>query len=92
MFCNTMPLYCQGLNIKSHAVKNLTRLIDKTKYFKINNGNQAFYIKYKNMGYANPKANTGMVLEAFRDHANIKHLAQLLESDLLSGNMNTSPK
>ncbi len=38
--------------------------------------------------YANPKANTGMVLEAFRDHANIKHLAQLLESDLLSGNMN----
>lgn len=38
--------------------------------------------------YANPKANTGMVLEAFRDHPNIKHLSQLLESDLLSGNMN----
>jgi DNA primase len=38
--------------------------------------------------YANPKASTGMVLEAFREHPNIKHIAQLLESDLLSGNMN----
>jgi DNA primase len=38
--------------------------------------------------YANPKANTGMVLEAFREHPNIKHLAQLLESDLMSSDIN----
>ena len=38
--------------------------------------------------YANPKANTGMVLEAFRDHPNIKHLAQLLDSDLISPGVN----
>jgi DNA primase len=34
--------------------------------------------------YANPKANTGMVLEAFREHPNIRHLAQLLENDVVS--------
>jgi len=56
MFCNTMPFYCLTLNIKSHAIKNLARLVDKTKYFKMNHGNQAFYIKYKNMGHVNKKA------------------------------------
>jgi DNA primase len=34
--------------------------------------------------YKNPKANTGMVLEAFREHPHIKHLSQLLESDVVA--------
>jgi DNA primase len=38
--------------------------------------------------YANPKATTGMILEAFREHPNSKHLAQLLESDLIAQSMN----
>ena len=39
--------------------------------------------------YANPKASTGMVLEAFRDHPNSRHLAQLLESDVVSSDTST---
>jgi len=41
--------------------------------------------------YANPKASTGMVLEAFREHPNSRHLAQLLESDVVSSDTNVKP-
>ena len=77
LFNNTMPLYCQNLNKKEHAVKNLTRLVDKTKYYKMNNGNQAFYIKYKNMGYTNDKAK-------YWHHAEEPH--RLYAEDLLEFN------
>jgi hypothetical protein len=56
MFCNTMPFYCLTLNVKSDAIKNLAKLFDKTKYFKMNKGNEAFYIKYKELGHVNKKA------------------------------------
>ena len=38
--------------------------------------------------YKNPNANTGMVLEAFREHPNIRQLAQLLESDVVARDTN----
>ena len=53
LMCDTMPRYWGN---QLNSVKKLMELIDETKYFKLNRENQAFYVKYKNLGYVNEKA------------------------------------
>lgn len=49
--CNTMHMFSA-----SEQLAFYTNLLDTTKYMNIYNDDDAFYWKYKNAGYANPKA------------------------------------
>ena len=52
IMCNTMPVFVKHTNHLGYYLN----LIDATKYYGIYNGEEAFYPKYKNEGYTNPKA------------------------------------
>jgi hypothetical protein len=52
LMCNTMPMFVKHTKHLGYYLN----LIDDTKYYGIYNGDQAFYPKYKNEGYTNPKA------------------------------------
>lgn len=52
VMCSSMPVF---YNHNKHLGYYLS-LIDATKYYGIHNSDQAFYLRYKNEGYVNPKA------------------------------------
>ena len=52
VMCNSMQVYTNHTKQLGYYLS----LIDETKYYGIYNTNQAFYWKYKNEGYTNPKA------------------------------------
>lgn len=52
MMCNTMHMFTSYVK----QIENLLPLIDQTKYRNMMHGGESFYLKYKNLGYTNPKA------------------------------------
>jgi hypothetical protein len=52
MMCNTLHMFSSYVK----QIENLLPLIDQTKYLNMMHDGEAFYIKYKNLGYENPKA------------------------------------
>lgn len=52
MMLNTMPFFLDNIQ----GIKNLTPLIDSTKYYQLGNKDEAFFPKYKELGYVNEKA------------------------------------
>jgi hypothetical protein len=52
VMCNSMPMYDK---MDDHLGFYLS-LVDHTKYYGIHNASEAFYIKYKQLGYTNEKA------------------------------------
>lgn len=52
LMCNSMPV----INTKNPHAEYYQSLIDLNHYADMHNPNEAFYYKYKNLGYKNPKA------------------------------------
>ena len=52
MMLNTMPFFLDDIQ----SIKNLIPLIDATKYYKLGDKDEAFFPKYKELGYVNEKA------------------------------------
>jgi len=52
LMCQAMPFFLDNIP----AVKKLLPLIDTNKYYNLNKKNEAFFHKYKELGYVNPKA------------------------------------
>lgn len=52
MMCNTMPFFLDNLN----AIKNIIPLVDENKYYQLNNKDEAFFHKYRELGHVNEKA------------------------------------
>ena len=50
--CNTMPFFLDNIN----AIKNVIPLVDANKYYQLNNKDEAFFHKYRELGYVNEKA------------------------------------
>lgn len=53
IMCSSMPVYYDKNN--EHLGFYLS-LIDYTKYYGLHNATESFYLKYKDLGYTNPKA------------------------------------
>lgn len=68
IMCNTMHMFGDD-----HHLNFYLKLIDKTKYYNLQDNQQCFYWKYKNLGYYNPKAK-------FWHHGEIPH--QLFADEL----------
>jgi hypothetical protein len=51
IMCSTMPLFTDSIHIKHYTSK-----IDASRYLDIGLDDQAFFWKYRNAGYVNPKA------------------------------------
>lgn len=52
IMCNSMPMF----QTMSEHLGFYLSLVDYTKYYGIHNASEAFYTKYKDLGYTNPKA------------------------------------
>jgi hypothetical protein len=51
LMCNTLHMFTDNPHVKFYTDK-----IDQSCYYKMLENDQSFYIKYKNLGYHNPKA------------------------------------
>ena len=71
VMCNSMPLYEKPY---SHLGFYMS-LVDATKYYGVHHPDEAFYGKYKKLGYTNPKAK-------YWHHDEIPH--ELFANDLLN--------
>lgn len=52
MMCNTMHMFSSYVK----QIENLLPLVDQTKYLNMMHDGESFYIKYKNLGFENTKA------------------------------------
>lgn len=52
LFCNSMPVF----NLKNPHAVYYQSFVDHTKYLNMHNSEEAFFPKYKNLGYENHKA------------------------------------
>ena len=52
MMSNAMPFYIHN----NPSIKNLISMVDANKYYNLHNPDEAFYEKYKNLGYTNKLA------------------------------------
>jgi hypothetical protein len=52
LMCSTMPFFLDNLN----AIKNIIPLVDANKYYQLDNKDEAFFHKYRELGYVNEKA------------------------------------
>ena len=50
--CNSMQQYTED----NKQVKEFLSMVDATKYYKLHDGFEGFYSKYKALGYTNDKA------------------------------------